>query len=150
MEHEQRHDEVLGVLEQRSNGYWCCEVKLADQSVTLAIGVDDARPQRLEAALEFARQIVNALETSDAVFRHAISDELLSLYNDDYRLDDDPELDAQDLESQIRPRSLEITTDPWQRLTARMLYDAQDLFDGRGIEVWIGSDDLQVESVNLS
>lgn len=145
-----RTDNVLGPLELRTNGYWCAEPTVAGHPVSVAIGLTSFSDELLSTALKLARQIILTLSHSDVAFREAITKDLLSLYNEEYRLEDDPELDAGGLQSQLQPKWVEVGIDAGERLSARIIYTAEDLFDGRGVEIWISPESLHVEMVNLT
>lgn len=108
---------------------WRGTVCWGDASVTLSLdpgrGSDPGPPSAAADAL------FDALPLWSARLREVLSGELRALYNDAWRVDDDPPLEADAFAARVRLQSVEVGPDG----QLDFWLDAEDLFDGHAIRI---------------
>ncbi len=123
-------DSVLGELRlDRSRGEFIGEIDWCGKRIE--IGIHAATRDEATARGDILRQVVSNAADWDKSARHRLQEEFLPEWNDSWRQEDEPLMDADGFQQLIQPMCLTVNEDG----AISICYDCGDVFSGHWFEV---------------
>ena len=139
-------DPVLGILEWQPKYEWWFQQRKLASGRQLDVIIDSGHVDRHVFLSRAAELVEWALQNERHALADAVREELLDLYNDVWRNEDESKLDADEFVSRLEWQLLHLSDSPL--VPVELSYEAGEMFGGHGVTVQLDAA-LRFRSIDL-